>query len=317
MVVLTGWPASAADYGWWHTVSPLRRRLAICFSAAGDADLEPWLSWDGRVLQPLALRRLQAALAGRADPAAVAALTDAMQKLADAGPLPAAAEAVVWSSLQPLLVLDGGKHLTTTPPSLAARLEAVAKTAACSAALKRLYRGKSVEAGRSAILATSLPVIGLDAAQIGLALGKGDTGGKTKSATGKGTPISGKSNKGKPTPVQNGPADTAAEREPDEAISAAEVDSAVGAFLAGPDSVSAPRERKTPVLPQEGTRNVLITSALPYVNNVPHLGNIIGCVLSADVFARFCRLRGYTTPLRVWHGWSMVRLPRPRRFRRV
>lgn len=36
-----------------------------------------------------------------------------------------------------------------------------------------------------------------------------------------------------------------------------------------------------------GERNVLITSALPYVNNVPHLGNIIGCVLSADVFARW------------------------------
>lgn len=40
-------------------------------------------------------------------------------------------------------------------------------------------------------------------------------------------------------------------------------------------------------LPQDGRRNVLITSALPYVNNVPHLGNIIGCVLSADVFARW------------------------------
>ncbi len=39
----------------------------------------------------------------------------------------------------------------------------------------------------------------------------------------------------------------------------------------------------------------LITSALPYVNNVPHLGNIIGCVLSADVYARFCRARGYDT----------------------
>lgn len=39
----------------------------------------------------------------------------------------------------------------------------------------------------------------------------------------------------------------------------------------------------------------LITSALPYVNNVPHLGNIIGCVLSADVYARFCRSRGYET----------------------
>jgi len=42
-------------------------------------------------------------------------------------------------------------------------------------------------------------------------------------------------------------------------------------------------------------KKILITSALPYVNNVPHLGNIIGCVLSADVFARFCRSRGWTT----------------------
>ncbi|MDR1144155.1 MAG: methionine--tRNA ligase [Spirochaetaceae bacterium] len=38
----------------------------------------------------------------------------------------------------------------------------------------------------------------------------------------------------------------------------------------------------------------LISSALPYVNNVPHLGNLIQ-VLSADVFARFCRLRGCET----------------------
>ncbi|KAI1486459.1 tRNA synthetases class I (M)-domain-containing protein [Biscogniauxia mediterranea] len=50
-----------------------------------------------------------------------------------------------------------------------------------------------------------------------------------------------------------------------------------------------------PVLPTPGQKSILITSALPYVNNVPHLGNIIGSVLSADVFARFCRARGLTT----------------------
>ena len=50
-----------------------------------------------------------------------------------------------------------------------------------------------------------------------------------------------------------------------------------------------------PPLPQKDKRNVLITSALPYVNNEPHLGNIIGCVLSADVYARFCRARQYNT----------------------
>ncbi|XP_065862785.1 probable methionine--tRNA ligase [Euphorbia lathyris] len=52
-------------------------------------------------------------------------------------------------------------------------------------------------------------------------------------------------------------------------------------------------DRKAPKVPIPGKRNIMITSALPYVNNVPHLGNIIGCVLSADVFARYCRLRGY------------------------
>ena len=38
----------------------------------------------------------------------------------------------------------------------------------------------------------------------------------------------------------------------------------------------------------------LITSALPYVNNIPHLGNLIQ-VLSADVFARFSRSYGVET----------------------
>lgn len=55
------------------------------------------------------------------------------------------------------------------------------------------------------------------------------------------------------------------------------------------------RDKSIQKVPVEGKRNVLITSALPYVNNVPHLGNIIGCVLSADVFSRYCRLRGYNS----------------------
>ncbi|KAE9573534.1 putative methionine--tRNA ligase, cytoplasmic [Colletotrichum fructicola] len=50
-----------------------------------------------------------------------------------------------------------------------------------------------------------------------------------------------------------------------------------------------------PILPVKGKNNILITSALPYVNNVPHLGNIIGSVLSADVFARYSRARGNPT----------------------
>ena len=50
--------------------------------------------------------------------------------------------------------------------------------------------------------------------------------------------------------------------------------------------------KNKPILVENSKNNILITSALPYVNNVPHLGNIIGCVLSADVFARFMRLMG-------------------------
>ncbi|CAH2353913.1 methionine--tRNA ligase, cytoplasmic [[Candida] railenensis] len=47
------------------------------------------------------------------------------------------------------------------------------------------------------------------------------------------------------------------------------------------------------ILPKENERNILITSALPYVNNVPHLGNIVGSVLSADIYARYAKNRNY------------------------
>ena len=37
---------------------------------------------------------------------------------------------------------------------------------------------------------------------------------------------------------------------------------------------------------------VLVTSAWPYINYVPHLGNIVSSILSADVVARYYRLKG-------------------------
>ena len=36
----------------------------------------------------------------------------------------------------------------------------------------------------------------------------------------------------------------------------------------------------------------LITSALPYINGVKHLGNLIGSMLPADIYARYLRLQG-------------------------
>ena len=77
-------------------------------------------------------------------------------------------------------------------------------------------------------------------------------------------------------------------------MSAEELESAFKAFKLGLED-SNRKKKSNVVLPVNGERNVLITSALPYVNNVPHLGNIVGCVLSADVFARYCRIRGYNT----------------------
>lgn len=37
---------------------------------------------------------------------------------------------------------------------------------------------------------------------------------------------------------------------------------------------------------------ILVTSAWPYINVTPHLGNLVGSVLSADVAARYYRMRG-------------------------
>ena len=70
-------------------------------------------------------------------------------------------------------------------------------------------------------------------------------------------------------------------------------------FASAATSVAVEKRRRVyetrEILPVPGEPNILITSALPYVNNVPHLGNLIGCVLSADVFARYCRQRGMNT----------------------
>ncbi|HOP20773.1 MAG TPA: class I tRNA ligase family protein, partial [Amphiplicatus sp.] len=37
---------------------------------------------------------------------------------------------------------------------------------------------------------------------------------------------------------------------------------------------------------------ILITSALPYINGIKHLGNLVGSMLPADVYARFKRAQG-------------------------
>lgn len=38
---------------------------------------------------------------------------------------------------------------------------------------------------------------------------------------------------------------------------------------------------------------ILITSAIPYINGIKHLGNLVGSQLPADLYARFCRAMGH------------------------
>ncbi len=39
--------------------------------------------------------------------------------------------------------------------------------------------------------------------------------------------------------------------------------------------------------------SILITAALPYINNVPHMGHIVGSHLPADIFYRYCKAKGF------------------------
>ncbi|XP_004481358.1 methionine--tRNA ligase, cytoplasmic isoform X2 [Dasypus novemcinctus] len=98
-----------------------------------------------------------------------------------------------------------------------------------------------------------------------------------------------------PSPLEGRAVSNEPEEEELATLSEEEIAMAVTAWERGLGSLPTLRPQQNPVLPVAGERNVLITSALPYVNNVPHLGNIIGCVLSADVFARYSRLRQWNT----------------------
>jgi methionyl-tRNA synthetase len=46
---------------------------------------------------------------------------------------------------------------------------------------------------------------------------------------------------------------------------------------------------------RNSTPKILICTAWPYASNVPHLGNLIGSLLSGDAFRRYYQLKGYET----------------------
>jgi methionyl-tRNA synthetase len=69
-----------------------------------------------------------------------------------------------------------------------------------------------------------------------------------------------------------------------------------GRLSSKPKSKAIGAKQKGPAVPtQEKRGRVLVCCALPYTNAVPHVGNIVGSHLPADIFARYCRLKGYET----------------------
>ncbi len=63
------------------------------------------------------------------------------------------------------------------------------------------------------------------------------------------------------------------------------------------ESKTGKAEKRGTASPSSEKRRVLVCCALPYTNAVPHVGNIVGSHLPADIFARYCRLKGYETLL--------------------
>ena len=62
-----------------------------------------------------------------------------------------------------------------------------------------------------------------------------------------------------------------------------------------PAGASISERLPTPPKDRRRMARILITSALPYINGVKHLGNLAGSMLPADVYARFQRARGNET----------------------
>ncbi|KAL7891665.1 hypothetical protein AOLI_G00011410 [Acnodon oligacanthus] len=165
----------------------------------------------------------------------------------------AVADIVLWAALYP--VLSNSAFEAGELPSVRDWFKRVSQLPACEAAVQRVLQGKGLDALKNFLQKQPAPHI----------------------------------QRRDSPPIAN-----ATETEDSEPVmTEEEIQIAAQAWSKGLPDCSDNAQKKHPILPQEGKRNVLVTSALPYVNNVPHLGNIIGCVLSADVFARYGRLRGW------------------------
>uniref|UniRef100_A0A6A7G2X2 Methionine--tRNA ligase, cytoplasmic n=1 Tax=Hirondellea gigas TaxID=1518452 RepID=A0A6A7G2X2_9CRUS len=247
---------------------------------APDVQAEEWLCWEATTFQKAVVNYLQSASSGREDKSAARSLaavlvvlnTQLLDKRQEyfSGQCIGAVDVVFLSFLLLLDTHASSAAQLTEHPALRQYVDAAAKTELVKSTILSFYDCDSCS---SIPLKRCLAVVSTSASH---------SGAHSVTAATQKT----KQNK----PVAASPAATPDPVKEERRISESEVLAAEQGWQQ--ESVSCTKEIVTPVLPVSGERNILITSALPYVNNVPHLGNIIGCVLSADVFARFCRLRG-------------------------
>ncbi|OPJ90010.1 methionine--tRNA ligase, cytoplasmic isoform X2 [Patagioenas fasciata] len=245
---------------------------AICqffFLARGEEPTDltnQWLEWEATELQPAASAALYAQLVhGKKGLEAVEALGQLLDHIEQnltrrgtaylAGDTKSVADVVVWGALFP--VLQDETSLPSELQALRTWFQNMTLSEACRKAADSVLMPKALLEFKSYLQKHPPPCVA------------------TERAT-----------SNEPEQEEDG-----SER----ALTEEEITAAVDAWARGVAALPKPWKPQKPVLPVEGMRNVLITSALPYVNNVPHLGNIIGCVLSADTFARYCRLRNWNT----------------------
>ncbi|XP_069003046.1 methionine--tRNA ligase, cytoplasmic isoform X1 [Embiotoca jacksoni] len=242
---------------------------AICrylFEVNGQEPSElgsQWLEWEATVLQPALLQALHmAVLQGKGSELSkvLHSPLNLLDQSLSKGSMPfltgevvSVADVVLWAAMYP--VLSESSLALDEHKSVKAWFDRVAAIQSCQSAAQKVLQGKGLQGMKSDMQRQPA----LQSSQCR------DT-----------------------QPCNRSPAEG---EDGERVVSEEEMEAAALTWSKGLNTSFVATDRKHPILPQEGKRNILLTSALPYVNNVPHLGNIIGCVLSADVFSRYGRLR--------------------------
>lgn len=254
-----------------------------------EAILDRWIEWDGNQLQPSLVPYLVSAIGHNKPDAFLLTQVQAQlkllntelkgrQTLTQSGIT--AADVTLWGSLYPVLKPGKAniKGWETLYPNVKSWFCGVEEEPAVQKAVSVVVKAKDTSVFKDSLLAQPVPR-------------SPPCPSVSKSDKSVADPDKKNKQQGKPEKMETEPAESQVlSAKP---VTSEELSAALKAWNSGKAAWPKPRIRVHPVLPNEGERNIMITSALPYVNNVPHLGNIIGCVLSADVFSRYCRLRNY------------------------